>query len=218
MTPGMKRALMIYGGAVVGYLIFKRWDEPVVTPAGDEPALPGTERADRSRPPTGVGMSLPPEARQYREIVERVASDLDVDPALIFAIMYVETRYGTSGACNPKGPGCVGDNGHGHGLMQLDDRTYASFISQGTWRDPETNIRTAVEGSLKPGLRTFKYLATSSARGWRDWYQAAAAGYNAGPGRVKSAMRDGKSPDSITTGGDYGARVLAAYDRITGVA
>jgi hypothetical protein len=33
-----------------------------------------------------------------------------------------------------------GDSGHGHGIMQIDDRSHAAWIRKNDWQDPATNI------------------------------------------------------------------------------
>jgi soluble lytic murein transglycosylase-like protein len=101
----------------------------------------------------------------------------------------------------PSGPSGTGDNGHGRGLMQIDDRDRppipgrAAFVQGGDWKDPAKNV-----------LFGARILAAYYDRSSRDLARSIAA-YNAGPAALRA-----ENPDSITTGKNYSRDVLARVD------
>lgn len=146
--------------------------------------------------------SLPTSAKPYAEVIRRVAQDTGIDALLLAAIGEYESRWGQ--ALSPPGPAGTGDAGHGHGIMQIDDRTWGSWLSANDWTDPYTNVRKGAEIYLD----SESYFAGKGLEG-TDLVKAALAGYNAGPGRVWAAIQAGKDPDSVTYGARYASRVLA---------
>jgi Transglycosylase SLT domain len=109
------------------------------------------------------------------------------------AIMDRESAGGKT--LSPPGPAGTGDQGHGRGLMQIDDRSHPEFTAGEGWKDPETNITYAA-----------KLLRSLYDAGGGD-LGAAVAAYNAGPRALKLT-----DPDVITTGRNYSADVLARAD------
>jgi Transglycosylase SLT domain len=109
------------------------------------------------------------------------------------AIMDRESAGGQT--LSPRGPTGTGDGGHGRGLMQIDDRAHVEFTSGDEWQDPQANVTYAAK------LLRSLYDASGG-----DLAKAVAA-YNAGPRVFRLA-----DPDSMTTGGDYSADVLARAD------
>lgn len=96
----------------------------------------------------------------------------------------------------------LGDSGHGHGLMQIDDRSFPEFCRSPKWKDGKENIKF---GAFV--LRS-KYN-DAKARGvpTKDLMRVALASYNAG----RAAIVDynvHRNPDRRTTGHDYSADVL----------
>ncbi len=130
-------------------------------------------------------------------VVERAAGERELDPSLINAIIWVESRFDVD-AQSPAGA---------RGLMQLMPSTAAYLAKRmGETRpranDPEFNIRA---GSL--------YLAEMIHK-FGDETQAVAA-YHAGPGNVaKWVAAGGKFPDWSN---EYVAKVLAARERFRGL-
>jgi LysM repeat protein len=94
----------------------------------------------------------------------------------------------------------VGDGGHGHGVWQRDDRWWT--IPDGY----DQNVRQQAEDAATLLAANYKALG-----GWGP----AVAAYNAGLTGVKDAIKAGKSPDSVTTGGDYAADVLGRLAHLT---
>ncbi|MFI8792575.1 peptidoglycan-binding protein [Streptomyces sp. NPDC055105] len=87
----------------------------------------------------------------------------------------------------------IGDGGHGFGVWQRDNR----------WHDVD-------ETYLKDVRKQAEDAATLLAANYKaldNWGYAVAA-YNRGLTGVKDALAAGKSPDSVTAGGDYAADVL----------
>ena len=93
-----------------------------------------------------------------------------------------------------------GDNGHGWGLAQIDDRTWTEFTSS---TDPRNHRAILSKGAeiLRAEIDRF---------GGNE--RAGLAAYNTGPGRVRAALRRGLNVDTYTTGKDYSADVLARRD------
>src|SRR6188508_48639 len=125
----------------------------------------------------------------------RTAEDTcGLPPFLLFALGSRETNLRN----------IVGDSGHGHGIWQRDDRSFvipADYLS--TPLKQATDAGTLLAGHFMR-FRTIHPIAP-----WR----AAVAAYNAGAGGVTRALQAGQTPDSATTGGDYGADVLSRWGR-----
>jgi soluble lytic murein transglycosylase-like protein len=90
----------------------------------------------------------------------------------------------------------TGDSGNGIGIMQIDRRYHPEFTGQTANNDHQANITYGAE-FLSRLIRQFP--------GDRP---AAIAAYNAGAGKVRSALAAGRHPDAVTTGRDYSADVL----------
>lgn len=114
-----------------------------------------------------------------------------VSLGLLLAIASRESRMGL--ALSADG---TGDNGHGIGIMQIDRRYHPGFTGSHSPFDHQANINYGA-GYLAKLLREFN-----------DNKHQAASAYNAGPGRVRSALQQGLDPNLVTTGGDYGRDVL----------
>lgn len=164
-------------------------------------------------------LSRIPECADYAEVIAEAALALrsDADGAralalLVAAVGWQETLWGKAkGHAGTTGPGIIGADGHGRGLMQIDDRAHPEFCARlladgrPAWSDPASNIK---QGSqiLDAGLRVFPGNLS-----------AGVAAYNAGAGAVRRALSRGHSPDVATTGGDYSARVLEHFRKWGGV-
>ena len=147
-------------------------------------------------------------AAPYAQPIAAAASATGVDPSIIAALGDRETLWGL--LTSPKGPGGTGDFGHGHGLMQIDDRSSRSRRATNDWTDPYTNI-------LKGAQIYAAGYAQLQAAGIDPSLlaRAAACAYNAPIGNVLAAISAGNDPDSVTTGpalglpGNYGTDVMA---------
>lgn len=93
----------------------------------------------------------------------------------------------------------LGDHGHGHGLMQLDDRWHKDFLNDPAHKnglDPASNIDYGAS------------LLRANLDHYHGDYLRALCAYNAGIRGVNAVLHAGKSPDTATTGGDYGSDVI----------
>src|SRR5262245_18033457 len=141
-------------------------------------------------------------SRGYRGAIDQAAADFGLQPSLIAGLGSRESNWGLG--LSSRGPSGTGDRGHGRGLMQIDDRTWASWLYTHNWRDAATNIRKGCE-ILADNRRFFE---TRLAGAELLILRAAVAGYNAGPGNVLNDIRAGRDNDHHTAGGDYCKDVL----------
>ena len=152
-------------------------------------------------------------ARWSQEIESACEQCGGLDPFILAAIIDRESLGGD--ALSPPGPAGTGDNGHGRGLCQIDDRAFADWCNQlepdgtPTWQVPAKNIAKGAE-VLHAALQALGFD-----------YVAAIAAYNCGVHRVQDRLAflplTGKSArvaalDSLTTGGNYLSDVLARRD------
>ena len=224
MAAGRVRPIFwwLLGGALLAYVVTVTRKPRAVAPGFV--ALPGdTDRFSA----TDLRNALPEDGKRYFEIIQRVSQETGVSPVLLAAIMDVESAYGT--LLSPPGPAGKGDGGHGHGLMQIDDRTHGVFLAErmpnGTpkWADPYENVKYAAgiykaarDYFLKnPGAGakvTVERGAASNKKGVpvgtyldprpmtrEEAALAAIAGYNAGPPTVLRALAAGLPADTVTT-------------------
>lgn len=75
----------------------------------------------------------------YWDALQQVANETGVPAEYLAGIMWRESAFGL--ALSPPGPTGTGDNGHGRGLMQIDDRSFPDFTSSDDWMDPYQNIK-----------------------------------------------------------------------------
>jgi hypothetical protein len=122
---------------------------------------------------------------------------------VLAAINSRESRFGL--ALDEDG---LGDAGHGHGEMQIDDRSHKAFCASGRWRDLAASLEYVHENVITPA---FNYLGDYFGLFEEDYgalFRGAIAAYNCGPGNVRKAMESGQDVDARTTGKDYSADVL----------
>lgn len=123
-----------------------------------------------------------------------------VPAEIVGAVCWRESRGGA--LLIPPGASGTGDGGHGHGLMQIDDRYHAAFLAQTDgfgkllWQKPADNIGYGA-GVLADKLAAFP-----------DSLEGGIAAYNASAERVALALKNGRHPDAVTTRNDYVAEVL----------
>lgn len=116
----------------------------------------------------------------------------------------------------------IGDNGHGHGIMQIDDRSFPEFVRSGKWRDPRLNVFKGAQvlaGAYNTVRRGQGRQLTCTINGRRvgfvgvrlgpgDLLRTALAAYNSGC-RAYYWMSVAGDPDRGTTGRDYSRDTLA---------
>lgn len=180
-------------------------------------------------------MAIPSEAQPYADAYLRAGRERRIEPFLLVAIAMRESRSGA--ALVPPGPAGKGDYGHGHGIMQIDDRSHAEWLAANDWTDPLINIRKGAD-ILRGKMRFFsgreevkglveggRVSVTSSVAArlgvapgaYPDprplagpaLVRAAVAAYNAGEGRILQAIAAGKDPDSLTANYNYSSDVLS---------
>ena len=117
--------------------------------------------------------------------------------SLLLAIASRETLIGRT----PLLDDWTGDGGHGRGLMQVDDRYHGEFTSSHANDDHAAHVDYAAR--FLAGL--IEELPSE---------RAAIAAYNAGPGNVRAALRQGLDVDAYTTGGDYSRDVLRREEEV----
>jgi len=157
-----------------------------------QPVAPGlrpdtaAERASQAEErPRRPRLSLAQRQRLYWPLVRRLARRHGLDPALIMAVIQVESHF-LPDATSPKGA---------VGLMQIVPNTAEHLGVSNLW-DPETNLEAGV-----------RYLAQLKRRFKGDMVMALAA-YNAGPTKVQDL---GRVPDHEETR-NYVIKVLSLTD------
>ncbi|MEB3302514.1 MAG: peptidoglycan-binding protein [Cyanobacteriota bacterium] len=140
--------------------------------------------------------------RGYEPFIKAAAAEFNLQPSLLGGVGSRESFWGL--ILNPPGPAGTGDNGHGRGLMQIDDGAFPTWIATGEWKDPARNILFGAK-VLADNRRFFEAKIPGSGS---LLIRATVASYNAGPGNVIESIRAGRDVDSRTTGGDYSRDVL----------
>ena len=148
----------------------------------------------------------------YGEIIAEAAIEHRHRPEVIAGIIMRQSEGGLSRLLDCPGPAGRGDIGkdgrcHGHGLCQIDDRSFPEFCAGAGWRDPARNIEMGAwilyrKRAFLAG-RTLGFKLTDE-----ELERAAIAAYNAGEGHVLSAVEHGHDVDSVTAHGDYASKVL----------
>lgn len=140
------------------------------------------------------------------EVGEALAEDLG--PGwLIWILMAIDSRESRFGLLLDEDG--LGDHGHGHGELQIDDRFHGAFLATGKWRDLGESLAYAYESVLKP---FFNLLADNFELFHEDYgelFWGTISAYNAGAGGVLKALEAGQTADYATTGHDYAQDVKA---------
>jgi soluble lytic murein transglycosylase-like protein len=143
-----------------------------------------TAKVERTAPTTQKPSGKPLLEHPFAKEIERAAREADVDPALVHAIVFVESRYK---ARSPKGA---------VGLMQVLPETAARFGV----RDP----RQSPEANLKAGTRYLRALMTL----FNNRLDLVLAAYNAGE---NSVLRYGRAIPPYPETRAYVPAVLSKY-------
>jgi len=140
--------------------------------------------------------------KPYRVAFAHAAKVYDIPVELLYAIASRETN------CQ----NIIGDGGHGHGIMQIDDRSYPDFCHSGAWHDIDAAIMKGAEvfdskrkqvtalvghASRVSGV-SFVGASLSSA----DLLRVATAAYNCGLWAYYN-FSHGQDVDRNSTGKDY---------------
>ncbi|KAK1804271.1 hypothetical protein P4O66_020309 [Electrophorus voltai] len=129
---------------------------------------------------------------QYKSIITKVGRAMQMDPAMIAAIISRESR---AGAVFVNG---WGDHGNGFGLMQVDKRYHTP---KGAWNS---------EDHLTQGTEILIDFIKAIKKKFPSWskehqFKGGISAYNAGVGNVRTYER----MDIGTTGNDYANDVVA---------
>jgi hypothetical protein len=100
----------------------------------------------------------------------------------------------------------LGDHGHGHGELQIDDRWHKAFCDSGLWQDLGASLDYALRSVIAPA---FNDLGDHCDLDYGPMFWATIAAYNAGAGGVSKALAAGQDPDAATTGRNYSQDVRA---------
>ena len=153
-------------------------------------------------PMVDITDKLPANLQPWGRIISFWADFYQLDPFILAGVMQCETQGGQAPGLDVQGPSGRGDGGHGHGLMQVDDRFHASMVAcllgdaTRAWANPAFNV-----GFGASILADFlRHLAGD--------YPAAICAYNAGEGAARGALAGLPDDASIA------ARV-AALDQVT---
>lgn len=144
---------------------------------------------------------------EYGDLLEASALKWNVRKEVLAGIMCRESAGGYT--LHPPGPAGTGDGGHGHGLMQIDDRSFGEFCASALWQDPQSNIDFGARVLVEK--RTYMISHTVSL-GDVVLERCAIAGYNCGAARVVQALRGGLDIDWFTTQRNYSREVLRMAD------
>lgn len=223
------RTKVLLGGGIVAIIltaVFRKRIAKTVVEAGQSAASVVSKVATLTNE-QAFKASLPSAGRNFAADILRVAKEEGLSPFLLAGFMEQESGFGMG--LSPKGPTGTGDAGHGHGLMQIDDRSHREFLSKRTadgtplWQIPYENLKYAAkvykdaaryfkmdgkgkkvvvkpgDYAAKQGVRPGTYADPRPLQG--DALVAAAiASYNTGQGNVIKALAAGKPPDFTTTG------------------
>ena len=143
------------------------------------------------------------EVKKYEAVIYKVAQAYELPPSVLAGMGSRASAWGLS--ISPPGPEGIGNDGHGRGLMQIDERWHVPFVQSGKWVEAEENIIYAA-AVLKNAI---EYITKKL--GWPMGFRllkAGIAGYNCGPNRVLQALQNGQDEDYFTTGRNYAQDVL----------
>lgn len=108
----------------------------------------------------------------------------------------------------------VGDEGHGRGLMQIDDRSHGAWLkAHGAGDAGAPDVDAAIDYAGGLIQKAIEY-ARSNAVAEADVLKFALSAYNAGPGNALKGYKNSGDSDAYTTGKNYGADVLARWHKM----
>ncbi len=132
--------------------------------------------------------SLPEPYGQFHDSVMEASRKYNLPPEVLFGILKQESGGRVD---------ITGYDGHGQGPWQIDDRFHGDFLRN---NQNGRNIASATDYAARL-LRNYTDQLGGDLR-------LGVAAYNAGVGGVQNALRQGRSADSATTGGNYSATIF----------
>lgn len=148
------------------------------------PSTPVASRPDAPRTVLAVPRAVA--SRRYADLIRSIAAEHRIDPALLHAVVTVESGYNER-ARSPKGAA---------GLMQLMPATAARYDVRDVWNPAE---------NLRGGTRYLRDLLAL----FNDNLPLAVAAYNAGE---QAVMQAGRRIPPFAETRDYVPKVLSQYD------
>lgn len=146
-----------------------------------------------------------PRLEKWKTCVQKEAALIEVPASVVAAIITRETG-GFSTYCLPPPGGQLGDNGHGCGPMQVDDRSWPTWCAQ--WKagtlEPEDGIHMGCQ-VLAAKMKAVRSLIPVPQP---TLLRAAVAAYNCGEGNVRRAWLAGHDLDESTTNKNYSSDVM----------
>ena len=142
------------------------------------------------------------EVSEEAEFPEEVEEAVNLGPDwLCWVLLGIASRESRLGrALDARGKG---DSGHGHGVMQIDDRSHREFCKSGKWKDLRESLIYALNNVLVPSFNYLSDFFDLLDQEYENLFWATVAAYNCGPGNVVKAISDLKHWDARTTGKDY---------------
>ena len=147
-------------------------------------------------------------ASQYNwptELVTAMQADLGTPDWMTWVLVAIDSRESRFGMLLDADG--LGDAGHGHGEMQIDDRSHSAFCSNGGWKDLAASLAYIHRNVIIP---SYNYLANRFGYFQEDYaklFWGVVAAYNCGAGNVAKAVANGDDVDSRTTGKNYSSDV-----------
>jgi soluble lytic murein transglycosylase-like protein len=159
-----------------------------------------------------VYRALPPLIGQWARKIAGEALACDVDPLVLTAIMAQESQG--------KDPAVLGFDGHGHGLMQIDDRAHPTFCEARWGKSTIRLVHLPVMNIAYAAM-----LHSENSRILKNDLWPTVAAFNAGPFTVKKALsrlRAGAveaerfaAANSVTYKGEYVTHVRKYFENFT---
>jgi len=162
---------------------------------------------------------------KLRAIIMDKALKYSLDPAVVAGVLVRETWAGAMPAFKHRAVDlkkavagfefCAGVGDYrrgrynGYGIAQMDIGSYAKWIETHNYCDPRQAIEMECQilADNRRSVRAVMPHVTDS-----ELYKTACAGYNAGIARCRNRALQGRDPDGVTTGRNYGADVLVNAD------
>lgn len=147
---------------------------------------------------------------KWRAPIITYARFYEHQPSIIAAIITRETG-GLDLWCLPPPKGKLGDNGHGHGPMQIDDRSFREWCLN--WRrGMYTTEHGIAQGCAVLKLKRDSIKTMIPELPGALLLLASVSAYNCGENRVRRAFRNEQPLDIATTGQNYGHDVIERAD------
>jgi len=137
----------------------------------------------------------------YRTSIDAASKKYGVPAHVIAGVISRETR----------GRNVIGDNGYGHGLMQIDSEWHPAWCA--SWLASGKSAAAGIDKGTSLLASSLDYFdATFPVLSEQGVLRAALAAYNSGEGRVTRLIRRGLPVDTHTAGRNYSRDVASRAD------